>query len=33
MGNHYPAMTAVEVSGLLEEGARVEIEATAMVPE
>jgi enamine deaminase RidA (YjgF/YER057c/UK114 family) len=31
MGRHYPAMTLVEVSGLLEPGARVEIEATAMV--
>lgn len=33
IGNHYPAMTAVEVSGLLEEGALLEIEATAVVPE
>ena len=33
IGRHYPAMTAVEVSGLLEDGARVEIEATAVVPE
>lgn len=33
IGRHYPAMTAVEVSGLLEPGARVEIEATAIVPE
>lgn len=33
IGLHYPAMTAVEVSGLLEKGARVEIEATAVVPE
>jgi len=33
IGRHYPTMTAVEVSGLLEEGARVEIEATAIVPE
>ena len=31
MGNHYPAMTLVEVKGLLEPGARVEIEATALV--
>ena len=31
MGRHYPAMTLVEVSGLLEPGARVEIEATAAV--
>lgn len=33
MGRHYPAMTAVEVSGLVEEGARVEIEVTAVVPD
>jgi|SRR5215470_10690745 len=33
IGRHYPAMTAVEVSGLLEPGARVEIEVTAVVPE
>lgn len=32
MGNHYPAMTAVEVSGLLEDAARVEIEAMAVIP-
>ena len=33
MGRHYPAMTAVEVSALIEERARVEIEATAVIPE
>jgi enamine deaminase RidA (YjgF/YER057c/UK114 family) len=33
IGNHYPAMTAVQVAGLVEEGAKVEIEATAMIPE
>ena len=33
IGLYYPAMTAVEVSGLLEAGARVEIEVTAVVPE
>ena len=33
MGRHYPAMTAVEVSALIEDGARVEIEATAVVPD
>jgi enamine deaminase RidA (YjgF/YER057c/UK114 family) len=33
MGRNYPAMTAVEVSGLVEDGARVEIEATAVVPD
>jgi enamine deaminase RidA (YjgF/YER057c/UK114 family) len=33
LGRHYPAMTLVEVSGLLEPQARVEIEVTAVVPE
>jgi enamine deaminase RidA (YjgF/YER057c/UK114 family) len=32
MGEHYPAMTLVEVAGLLEDQARLEIEATAVVP-
>jgi len=32
MGRHYPAMTAVEVSGLVEVGAKVEIEVTAVLP-
>ena len=32
MGKHYPAMSVVEVSGLLEEQAKVEIEATAVIP-
>jgi enamine deaminase RidA (YjgF/YER057c/UK114 family) len=32
MGRHYPAMALVEVKGLLEEGALVEIEATAAIP-
>ncbi len=31
-GSHYPAMTLIVVAGLLEEGARVEIEATAVLP-
>lgn len=31
MGTHYPAMTLVEVRSLLEPGARVEIEATALL--
>jgi len=31
MGRHYPAMALVEVSALLEEGAMVEIEATAAI--
>ena len=33
MGRHYPAMAVVEVSGLVEPAARIEIEATAMVAE
>jgi enamine deaminase RidA (YjgF/YER057c/UK114 family) len=33
IGRHYPAMSAVQVSGLMEERARVEIEATAVVPD
>jgi enamine deaminase RidA (YjgF/YER057c/UK114 family) len=33
IGEHYPAMTAVEVRALIEERARVEIEVTAVVPE
>ena len=32
IGRHFPAMTAVQVSGLMEERARVEIEVTAIVP-
>jgi enamine deaminase RidA (YjgF/YER057c/UK114 family) len=31
-GRHYPAMTLVVVAGLLEERAKVEIEATAVLP-
>ena len=33
IGRHYPAMTVVEVSGLVEPIARVEIEVTAVVPD
>ena len=33
MGNHYPAMALVEVVRLVEPEAKVEIEATAVVPE
>ena len=33
IGRHFPAMTAVAVAGLVEEGAKVEIEATAVVAE
>ena len=32
MGRNYPAMALVQVAGLVEDGARVEIEATAAVP-
>jgi enamine deaminase RidA (YjgF/YER057c/UK114 family) len=31
IGRHYPAMTLVEVSALLEDRAKVEIEATAVL--
>jgi enamine deaminase RidA (YjgF/YER057c/UK114 family) len=33
IGPHYPAMAVVEVKGLLEPQAKVEIEATAVLPE
>ncbi len=33
IGAHYPVMTAVQVSALLEDQAKVEIEATAVIPE
>jgi enamine deaminase RidA (YjgF/YER057c/UK114 family) len=33
IGSHYPAMTALQVVALVEDGARVEIEATAVIPE
>lgn len=33
MGRHFPAMSVVEVTALVEDRARVEIEATAVVPE
>ncbi len=32
MGKHFPAMTAVEVTALIEAQAKVEIEATAVIP-
>jgi len=32
MGKHFPAMSLVQVAALLEEGALVEIEATAVLP-
>lgn len=33
IGKHYPAMTAVQVAALIEDGAKVEIEATAVIPD
>ena len=33
IGKHYPAMTVIFVNDLLEENAKVEIEAVAIVPE
>lgn len=33
MGRHFPAMTLAEVKGLWDEGAKVEIEAVAILPE
>ncbi|AKF07328.1 RidA family protein [Sandaracinus amylolyticus] len=32
MGKHYPAMALVQVAALLEDRAKVEIEATAVIP-
>ena len=32
IGRHFPAMTAVQVAGFVEEGVKVEIEVTAVVP-
>jgi enamine deaminase RidA (YjgF/YER057c/UK114 family) len=33
IGRHYPAMAVVEITRLVEPAARVEIEATAVIPE
>jgi len=33
MGRNFPAMTAVQVAGLVEDEAKVEIEVTAVIPE
>jgi enamine deaminase RidA (YjgF/YER057c/UK114 family) len=33
IGMHFPVMTAVQVAGFVEPGAKVEIEATAVVPD
>ncbi len=32
MGHHYPAMALITIRGLLEEGARVEIQGMAVIP-
>lgn len=32
IGRHFPAMTALQVAGFVETGAKVEIEVTAMLP-
>lgn len=32
IGEHYPAMSLVQVAGLVETGAKLEIEATAVMP-
>ena len=33
IGKHFPTMTAVQVAGLIEDRARLEIEVTAIVPD
>lgn len=33
IGRHFPAMTAIEVGGFVEEGAKLEIEVTAVLPD
>jgi enamine deaminase RidA (YjgF/YER057c/UK114 family) len=33
IGRHYPAMAAIEVKGLMDDQAKVEIEVTAVVPD
>ena len=33
IGRNFPAMTAIQVAGLMEDAARVEIEATAVIPD
>lgn len=32
LGRHYPAMSVIEVSAMIEDRAKVEIEATAVIP-
>ena len=33
IGSNFPAMTAIQVAGLVEDGAKLEIEVTAVVPD
>lgn len=33
IGRHFPAMTALQVAGFVEKGAKIEIEVTAMLPD
>ncbi|MGV3678595.1 MAG: RidA family protein [Acidovorax sp.] len=33
LGKHFPAMACVQVAGLMEERAKIEIEATAVIPD
>lgn len=33
IGRHYPVMAVIVIKGLIEEGAKLEIEATAVVPD
>ena len=33
IGRHYPAMAVIEVKGFVEEGAKMEIETTAVIPD
>lgn len=33
IGKHFPAMTALQVAGFVEHGAKIEIEVTAMLPD
>jgi len=33
IGRHYPAMSVIGVPGLVEQDAKVEIEATAVIPD
>ena len=33
IGRHYPVMAVIEVSGFIEDGAKLEIETTAVIPD